>query len=211
MNGSSISWGARTAPKEFPSSPVFREGIRPRIYVAHRGAPPACTASDRRDQGPWAWEFWRRLWVHGAHDALSRVVHSFEGSPDHLALIWIDVLHPWRENWLLPEETRNALAEQGARLLRLGCDSDNQDAADRFHDEHHPNDERWSHAKVYRLQRGNSRRLLVTSANFSQAAWGKRDGDGGLAIENFELGVCVEQAVWPFDELEPFERWETLS
>lgn len=145
-------------------------------------------------------------------DALSRWCASFEGSPDRLALVWIDAMHPWRKNWLLPEETRNALGEQGASLLRLGYDSDSLDDADKFHEEHRPTkDERWSHAKVYRLRRGNSRRLLVTSANFSQAAWGEQNADGGLTIANFELGVCVEQAVWPFDDLEPFERLEDAA
>ena len=47
-------------------------------------------------------------------------------------------------------------------------------------------------------------RLLITSANFSPSAWGRRTTGGALLIENFELGVCVEQAWWPFDELDEF-------
>ncbi len=58
---------------------------------------------------------------------------------------------------------------------------------------------------MYSLQRGNSRRLLVTSANFSMAAWGSANREGELTIENFELGVCIEQATWPFDDLEAFD------
>ncbi len=58
---------------------------------------------------------------------------------------------------------------------------------------------------MYSLKRGNSRRLLVTSANFSPAAWGRQTDEGELVIENFELGVCIKQVAWPFDNLEPFE------
>ncbi len=90
--------------------------------------------------------------------------------------------------------------------MKLRRSSDEREETDAFHDEHRFADERWSHAKVYSLTRGNSRRLLVTSANFSPAAWGRQTDDGGLAIENFELGVCIEQAAWPFDHLEPFEN-----
>ena len=32
-----------------------------------------------------------------------------------------------------------------------------------------------------------------------------RNRDGTLTIENFELGVCVEQADWPFQALKRFE------
>jgi hypothetical protein len=46
---------------------------------------------------------------------------------------------------------------------------------------------------------------LLTSANFSQAAWGSQSRNGELTIENFELGVCVEQGAWPFENLEAFE------
>jgi Tyrosyl-DNA phosphodiesterase len=74
-----------------------------------------------------------------------------------------------------------------------------------FHAEHRQADPRWSHAKVYSFKRGTARRLLVTSANFSPAAWGKQNEDDELIIENFELGVCIEQAAWPFDGLEPFD------
>ena len=61
---------------------------------------------------------------------------------------------------------------------------------------------------MYSLKRGNSRRLLVTSANFSPAAWGRESRDGGLTIENFELGVCVGQGAWPFEDLDVFDRYE---
>src|SRR5688572_10487566 len=55
-----------------------------------------------------------------------------------------------------------------------------------------------------RQHRHISARLLITSANFSPAAWGKPNREGELVIENFELGVCIEQAAWPLTALEPF-------
>jgi len=140
-------------------------------------------------------------------DALRRWCASFEGLPDRLALIWIDKTHPWAraERWLLPESTLKALTEMDSTLLKLRHEADDPEETDLFHEEHRPADDRWSHAKLYSLQRGNSRRLLVTSANFSPAAWGRQNDAGELTIENFELGVCVEQATWPFDGLEALD------
>jgi hypothetical protein len=89
-------------------------------------------------------------------------------------------------------------------MLRLSHEPDNYEETDLFHEEHRPQDHRWSHAKVYLLKRGTSRRLLVTSANFSTAAWGSEGREGQLTIENFELGVSVEQITWPFNDLETF-------
>ena len=140
-------------------------------------------------------------------DGLQRWCASFEGLPDRLALVWIDENHPWARDgkWLLPASTWKTLAEAGAALLHLCYEADDFNGTDVFHEEHRPQDPRWSHAKVYLFKRGNSRRLLLTSANFSAAAWGRQNDNGELTIENFELGVCVEQAVWPFDNLDPFE------
>jgi hypothetical protein len=140
-------------------------------------------------------------------DALNRWCAAFEGAPDRLSLIWIDENHPWARNWILPEDTLNTLTEMDATLLHLLYEPNDSEATDLFHEEHRDVRDRWSHAKVYSFRRGNSRRLLVTSANFSPAAWGRQKDNGELTIDNFELGVCIEQAVWPlFDNLEPFER-----
>lgn len=128
---------------------------------------------------------------------------------ERLALAWIDEDHPWarEKRWLLPRPSLNALRRAGATLLRLRRAGDDREETDCFHEEHQPADDRWSHAKVYALRRGTSRRVLVTSANFSTAAWGSEAGDGGLAIENFELGVCLEQESWSlFDELPEFDE-----
>ena len=58
-------------------------------------------------------------------------------------------------------------------------------------EQHQQTDTRWSHAKLYELHDGARRRLLITSANLSRAAWGDPQRDEGLIIDNFELGVLV--------------------
>ncbi len=149
----------------------------------------------------WSWEA----------EGLTRWCDRFGGSTDRLELVWIDKNHPWARDrrWVMPEVTLKRLTEVNGTLLQLRPAPADSDGIDRFHDEHRPEDDRWSHAKVYSLNRGRSRRLLVTSANFSTAAWGRQNKDGSLTIENFELGVCTEQNTWPlddlFDGLVPFE------
>ncbi|MBL0156822.1 MAG: hypothetical protein IPP47_06920 [Bryobacterales bacterium] len=136
--------------------------------------------------------------------ALKRWCDWVESSPERVSLIWIDKTHPWASpgRWQLPSSTFKAFTAARAKLLHLRWEGDEHGNGDGFHEAHRSADERWSHAKVYSLRRGNSRRLLVTSANFSSAAWGREDGDGTLTIGNFELGVCVEQASWGFDDLD---------
>jgi len=138
-------------------------------------------------------------------DALSRWCAWFEGLNRSLRLVWIDKHHPWARRWVLPRTTLDSLTGVGATLLRLRHDPDQRKALDPFHEEHRPADDRWSHAKVYSLKRGNAHRLLVTSANFSPAAWGSGGRNGDLTIENFELGVCIERGIWPFENLETFD------
>lgn len=141
-------------------------------------------------------------------DALTRWCEHFGGTPSQLNLVWIDNDHPWARTgtWLLPEATLKALNASKATLRHLRYVVDDEQSTDLFHDRHRSADPRWSHAKVYALRRGNSHRLLVTSANFSRAAWGQEKPDGSLEIENFELGVSVSQAAWPFEHLEPFSN-----
>lgn len=117
----------------------------------------------------------------------------FEGSSDRLHLVWIDKNHPWANRWLMPRSSLTTLSAVGATLLHLHYEPDDDEYTSLFHAEHRLADNRWSHAKVYLFKRGNSCRLLLTSANFSQAAWGSQSRNGELTIENFELGVCVEQ------------------
>jgi hypothetical protein len=138
-------------------------------------------------------------------DTVGRWCSNFDGTPQRLKLVWIEKDHPWQKHWLLPKNTLRFLLKAGASIVKLGRDPAEQERSDAFHAQHRQADDRWSHAKLYYLRRGNSRRLLVTSANFSLAAWGSEDAKGVLSIENFELGVCVEQAEWPFEQLDEFE------
>lgn len=138
-------------------------------------------------------------------EALSLWCARFGGTPNRLELVWIDKNHPWTKMWMLPKITWKVLTKAGATLLHLRQTPGNKEKTDLFHEEHRLADDRWSHAKLYSFKRGTSSRLLLTSANFSPAAWGAENGEGELVIENFELGVCIEQADWPFDKLEAFE------
>ncbi|MFI5455026.1 MAG: hypothetical protein ACHRXM_06200 [Isosphaerales bacterium] len=140
-------------------------------------------------------------------DSLTRWCGTFEGSTNRLELVWIDKNHPWAraERWLLPKATLNTLTELDATLLKLRHQPNDSEKTDLFHEDHRSQDDRWSHAKVYSFKRGSSQRVLVTSANLSTAAWGRQNDDGELTIENFELGVCIEQNTWPFDDLNPFD------
>jgi hypothetical protein len=138
-------------------------------------------------------------------ESIGRWCSNFGGIPQRLKLVWIEKDHPWQRYWMLPKDTLRFLLKVGASLVKLGRDPAEQERSDAFHAQHRQADDRWSHAKLYHIRRGNSRRLLVTSANFSLAAWGSEDAKGFLSIENFELGVCVEQAEWPFEQLDEFE------
>jgi hypothetical protein len=141
------------------------------------------------------------LWTE---QSLSQWCSIFGGSPDCIQLVWIDKEHPWARaaRWLLPDATLQALKRAGATLLQLRPLREGD--ASPFHEDQQPGDERWSHAKLYSLTRGRARRLLVTSANFSSAAWGREDKHGKLTIENFELGVCLNQGIWPLSSLDRF-------
>lgn len=138
---------------------------------------------------------------------LRRWCSTFDGAPERIELVWIDKVHPWarRKLWMLPKTALASIAKGNGTLLHLRHVTNDPENIDLFHEEHRGLDERWSHAKVYGFKRGGSRRLLVTSANFSTAAWGRASLDDGLTIENFELGVCIDPGVWPFDTLDPFD------
>ena len=129
--------------------------------------------------------------------------------PERLNLVSIDKNHPWAsDRWLLPLSTLKSLTRSGSKLLHLQHDANiEKRISGLLHKNHRSADTRWSHAKLYSLKRGNSQRLIVTSANFSTSAWGSESQDGQLTIENFELGVCIEQTAWHlFDNLDEFEK-----
>lgn len=144
-------------------------------------------------------------------DSLAHWCDQFESTPQYLSLAWIEKDHPWAQFWLLPAATLTELVAARSTLLQLSLQPGNDKLSHHFHDEHRSSDVRWSHAKLYAFQRGNSRRLLLTSANFSQAAWGKLDRSGNLTIDNFEFGVCIAQAAWPLGQLPEFEKFDSLS
>jgi hypothetical protein len=144
-------------------------------------------------------------------DSLRQWCAHFESKPERLSLAWINQDHPWVPYWLLPEATLKHLVAAGSTLLQLQLEHGNDKLTNQFHSEHRSADARWSHAKVYAFQLGNSRRLLLTSANFSQAAWGKQASNGDLTIDNFELGVCIEQANWPLGELQKFANLQEAA
>lgn len=129
-----------------------------------------------------------------------------------LKLTWLNNMHPWSRFWQLPIEAKRALQKAGVTLLSLPATagSDGSQATEGewqspLHVDHRPGDLRWCHAKLYRFRRGKGTRVLITSANFSPAAWGRSQTDGGLEIENFELGVLLRSDYERFDELDEMD------
>jgi hypothetical protein len=135
-----------------------------------------------------------------SRDALEGWSNDASSSPEQLSLVWIDADHAWAvdKRWTLPRDTRDLLADLGVPLLHFGSVDAVEEDSHLIHDQQSDSDTRWSHAKLYAFQRGSSRRLLLTSANFSPSAWGTRNRTGDLRIRNFELGVSLKQLRWPF-------------
>jgi hypothetical protein len=131
----------------------------------------------------------------------------FGGREDYFELTWIDARHPWADgSWVLPKDTRDNLIKSGAKFLMIPKDCNGL-----FHPEHRSTDSRWSHAKLYFFERGQSGGLLISSANFSSSAWGRWSRGGKLAIQNFEIGVYVESVSWPFPDLVECEDPDKLA
>lgn len=110
--------------------------------------------------------------------------------PSRFSIAWIREGHSWAGNWQLDPGTEAAFSRTGIRWLGVPDVSAN-DRKSPFCDQHQQTDPRWSHAKLYELRQGKWLRLLITSANFSQAAWGMPRDTGRLDIDNFELGVLI--------------------
>lgn len=104
-------------------------------------------------------------------------------TPGKIHLKWISERHPWAatSSWALSTAARETLERKGVQLECLPIET-------RFIEQHREADPRWSHAKLYLLRSRRKRRLLVTSANWSVAAWGA----GKVAPHNFELGILFE-------------------
>jgi hypothetical protein len=110
--------------------------------------------------------------------------------PERMSLAWLRQSHPWAGRWQLDADTEGALTRCGIRWLEVVRPYDD-DWESPLCREHQETDPRWSHAKLYELREGARRRLLITSANVSRAAWGDPQANGGLVIDNFELGVLL--------------------
>ncbi len=151
---------------------------------------------------------------------LNQWCEAIDETAKTLNLLWLDKAcsRTEIEKWILPQCTVEAFIgltkfpKRKGKLLQLFTEmNDAKNSMSPFHKEHDlTNDTRWNHSKLYLFTRGNSRRMLLTSANFSPAAWGRMNGNGNLFIDNFELGVCIAPPDWPsipkeFHEL-PWDR-----
>lgn len=115
---------------------------------------------------------------------------------------WISTKHPWAVSagWALIAKTNAMLEANGVDVQCLPNDAC-------FAEQHRDADTRWSHAKIYLLRTRKTRRLLVTSANWSASAWGA----GRRAPRNFELGVLFESAWTDLEAIgEPFDPPRTV-
>ncbi len=117
-------------------------------------------------------------------------------------LKWISEAHPWAatSGWALSKAACENLQSSGVQLDCLPKET-------RFTEQHRDGDQRWSHAKLYLLRSRQRRRLLITSANWSAAAWGA----GRTAPRNFELGVIFESKWTELESFgQPFDPPETV-
>jgi hypothetical protein len=117
--------------------------------------------------------------------------------PGRIRLKWISEQHPWAATlgWALSTAALETLESNGVQLECLPIEA-------RFTEQHRDADLRWSHAKLYLLRSRRKRRLLLTSANWSFAAWGA----GKDSPRNFELGVLFEPEWTELETLgEPFD------
>lgn len=119
--------------------------------------------------------------------------NKVSSTSDNLTLIWIDKNQLKKDKWIMPKTTFENLMKSGSKISNLSTHESNEDGR-RFHihEDQTKGDERWSHSKIYKIQRGNNQRIIITSANFSQSAWGKRIKNG-LRIDNFEFGVAISK------------------
>jgi hypothetical protein len=122
--------------------------------------------------------------------------------PGKIHLKWISEKHPWAATtgWALSTAASETLESNGVQLECLPSEA-------RFTEQHRDGDPRWSHAKLYLLRSRRKRWLLVTSANWSVAAWGA----GKTSPRNFELGVVFESEWTDLEALgEPFDPPDTI-
>jgi len=125
---------------------------------------------------------------------------SYAGlSGDSVSLAWVNGNHPWRKQWVLPEASAKTFQRSNMSFREVPAAG--TQSGSWLHDRHILQDPRWSHAKAYWLRRGRRRKVLVTSANLSPAAWGAPTSGNGLQVSNFELGVAIPCPVRPVEDL----------
>jgi len=109
-----------------------------------------------------------------------------------LTIAWINKDHLWaaEDKWQMSSQTLKNLMDYKVIVKSLPDIRDED--WNGLHENQHPSDERWSHAKIYEFLRGNDRKIIITSANFSPSAWGIPNKKG-LHIENFEFGVALSK------------------
>lgn len=115
-------------------------------------------------------------------------------SLNDLTIAWINKGHLWaaEDRWQMSDKTFKNMMNSGVIVKCLPGISDKNWKKYRFHEKQLQSDPRWSHAKIYDLQRGNEHRIIITSANFSPSAWGSSNKNV-LRIENFEFGVALNK------------------
>lgn len=106
--------------------------------------------------------------------------------------------------WQMPKKTAEALSRARVEVRRFPDPSEKRSNIKRFHPEWSAA-ERWMHGKLYWLHGRTSTRLLITSANLSEAAWGAAVPGGGLRIRNFEFGVAFDCDWTPVKRLPKLE------
>jgi hypothetical protein len=111
--------------------------------------------------------------------------------PGRISIAWLREGHPWAVEWQLDPSSEAALTRSGICWLEVPVPHDADWGSPLCEEHQQQTDTRWSHAKLYELCDGPRRRLLITSANLSRAAWGAPQSNGGLIIDNFEIGVLV--------------------
>ena len=134
------------------------------------------------------------------NETLTEWTRKIGCDPHDLSLMWIDKSHQWalNNNWKMPETTFENLTSSKVKFYKLLPIKDNEDFC--IHEEQQKDDKRWSHSKIYELHKGNSRKIILTSANFSLSAWGK-SVQNGIHINNFEFGVALsKKSVWSLDD-----------
>jgi hypothetical protein len=137
--------------------------------------------------------------------SLAAFLRAGRVEPRRTTLAWIGRDDPrtvWRNHWVFPKSSAGVLVKAGVQFVSLPLPDDRRRWSSVFHPDYVADgDPRWYHGKIYWFRGRRTTLALVTSANLSMAAWG-RVKDGGLEIENFELGVAFPVDGVPLEQLD---------